>query len=344
VCRMERARLNPYWISASLVFRMTSARVARSKPDAAAKNEKKDKLEKVFKIFNVIYRILLVFWDCIVAVVHNFAPLGFFSYKNIAGKTVLITGGANGLGRLIAERLADKGAKLVLWDRDEKGLWDTKDALEKRGVTVFIRTVDMLNRQEIADAAAEARKEAGFIDILINNAGIGIGGRVVDVSEDAIRKTIELNTLSHFWMAKEFLPAMLSKNEGHIVSIASLGGLFASDQNMVPYNASKFGAVAIMEGLENETVCMGNDGVRFTTVCPSHFQTPLYDSLKTNPDKKVMTVDEVVDWTVDGILREMRMVIVPRGKYILYALKGILPRKLLLAATTREAVSKLNKQ
>ncbi|KAF8368905.1 hypothetical protein PRIPAC_86734 [Pristionchus pacificus] len=326
---------------------MTTPRVALGKHapvTAAGHDDIHKKLEKVGKLFHVIYKILLIIWECVVAVVHNFAPLGFFPYKNIAGKTVLITGGANGLGRLIAERLADKGARLVLWDRDEKGLWDAKDALEKRGVTVHIRTVDMLNRQEIADAAAEARKEAGFIDILINNAGIGIGGRVVDVAEDAIRKTVELNTLCHFWMAKEFLPAMLSRNEGHIVSIASLGGLFASDQNMVPYCASKFGAVAIMEGLENETVCMGKDGVRFTTVCPSHFQTPLYDALKTNSDKKVMTVDEVVDWTVDGILREMRMVIVPRGKYIFYALKGILPRSVLLKLTTREAVANLNKQ
>ncbi|GMR52456.1 hypothetical protein PMAYCL1PPCAC_22651, partial [Pristionchus mayeri] len=327
--------------------RMASERVALGKhapANAANQNVNRERVEKIANIFHGLYKILLVIWECLVAVVHNFAPLGFFPYKNIAGKTVLITGGANGLGRLIAERLADKGAKLVLWDRDEKGLRDAKEALEKRGVTVHIRTVDMLNRQEIAEAAAEARKETGFIDILINNAGIGIGGRVVDVAEDAIRKTVELNTLCHFWMAKEFLPWMLSRNEGHIVCIASLGGLFASDQNMVPYCASKFGAVAIMEGLENETVCMGKEGIRFTTVCPSHFQTPLYEALKTNSDKKVMTVDEVVDWTVDGILREMRMVIVPRGKYILYALKGILPRSVLLRLTTREAVSNLHKE
>ncbi|GMT26984.1 hypothetical protein PFISCL1PPCAC_18281, partial [Pristionchus fissidentatus] len=313
------------------------------KASEAHPNATKENFDKLLKAFKVLKTILLVIWECLVAVVHNFAPLGFFAYKSISGKTVLITGGANGLGRIIAERLAAKGARLVLWDRDEKGLADAKEALEKKGTTVFIRTVDMLNRQEIAAAAAEARQEAGFIDILINNAGIGIGGRVIDVSEDAIRKTIELNTLCHFWMAKEFLPAMLEKNEGHIVSIASLGGLFVSDQNMIPYCTSKFGAVAIMEGLENETACMGKDGIRFTTVCPSHFQTPLYDNLKTKSDKAVMTVDEVVDWTVDGILREMRMVIVPRGKYLMYALKGILPRSVFLKATVREAVANLHK-
>ncbi|KAF8365896.1 hypothetical protein PRIPAC_83725, partial [Pristionchus pacificus] len=261
--------------------------------------------------------------DCFCAFFSNIAPIGYCKYKDITGQIVLITGAANGLGRLVAIRLATKGATLVLWDRDEKGLATTKEECEKsEGCKVKVYTVDMLNRQSIAQAADTVKREIGPVNLLINNAGIGIGGKLMEVAEDDIRKTIDLNMMSHFWMAREFLPEMLARDAGHIATVASMGGIFVSAQDMIPYCASKFGAMAIQEGLENEAASMGKHGVRFTTVCPAYFQSTLLDNLTTKLSMSVMTPEYVADATVDAILREMRIVMIPRTMYLMYAIKG----------------------
>ncbi|GMS92647.1 hypothetical protein PENTCL1PPCAC_14822, partial [Pristionchus entomophagus] len=260
--------------------------------------------------------------DSICAVLSNFAPIGWCQYKDVTGQIILITGAANGLGRLLALRLSSRGATLVLWDIDEKGLRTTQEECAKNGCEVRIYTVDMLNRQSIAETAASVKKEVGSVNILINNAGLGIGGKVVEVGEQSIRNMIELNLMCHFWMAREFLPDLLARDAGHIATIASLGGLFVSAQDMVPYCASKFGAMAIQEGLENECASMGKIGIRFTSVCPAYFQSNLLDNLATKLSMGVMTPEYVADCAVDAILREMRIVIIPRRFYIDYALKG----------------------
>ncbi|GMT28911.1 hypothetical protein PFISCL1PPCAC_20208, partial [Pristionchus fissidentatus] len=281
-------------------------------------------LGRVGKLVSLFF---LMIYDCCCAFISNIAPVGMFKYKDITGQTVLITGAANGLGRLLSLRLSTRQCPLVLWDRDEKGLKSVQEECVANGCTVKIYTVDMLQRKEIAAAADSVKREVGPVHILINNAGIGIGGKVVEVAEDDIRKTVELNMLCHFWMAKEFLPEMLARDAGHIVTVASMGGLFVSAQDMIPYCASKFGAMAIQEGLENETACMGKHGIRFTTVCPAYFQTPLLDNLTTKLSMSVMSVDFVADCTIDAILRELRIVIIPKSLYFMYAIKGILPRR-----------------
>ncbi|GMT01048.1 hypothetical protein PENTCL1PPCAC_23222, partial [Pristionchus entomophagus] len=260
--------------------------------------------------------------DCICAFFSNLAPIGFCQNKDVAGQIILITGAANGLGRLLSIRLSTRGPILVLWDRDEKGLRTTQEECAKNGCTVKMYTVDMLNRQSIADAADTVKREVGPVNILINNAGLGIGGKVVEVAEEDIRKMIELNMMCHFWMAREFLPDMLARDLGQIVTIASMGGIIVSAQDMIPYCSSKFGAMAIQEGLENECASMGKHGVRFTTVCPAYFQSNLLDNLTTKLSMRVMTPEYVADCAIDAILREMRIVIIPRTLYIIYALKG----------------------
>ncbi|GMR54126.1 hypothetical protein PMAYCL1PPCAC_24321, partial [Pristionchus mayeri] len=260
--------------------------------------------------------------DCLCAFISNLAPIGYCKYKDVTGEIILITGAANGLGRLMAIRLSTRGATLVLWDRDEKGLKNTQEECAKGECTVKVYTVDMLSRESIAMAADRVKREVGPVNILINNAGIGIGGKVLEMAEDDIRKTIELNMMCHFWMAREFLPEMLDRDSGQIATVASMGGIFVSAQDMIPYCASKFGAMAIQEGLENESACMGKHGVRFTTICPAYFQSNLLDNLTTKLTMSVMTPEYVADCAIDAILRELRIVIIPRTLYIMYALKG----------------------
>jgi NAD(P)-dependent dehydrogenase (short-subunit alcohol dehydrogenase family) len=94
------------------------------------------------------------------------------------------------------------------------------DDLALPASNVFFYRADVTSPSELADTAAEIRKQHGDPTILINNAGVGSGGSILDKSEAQIRKIFEVNTISHWWTVKEFLPAMIKKNRGHVVTMA----------------------------------------------------------------------------------------------------------------------------
>lgn len=97
----------------------------------------------------------------------------------------------------------------------------------------------------------QIRKEHGNPTILINNAGVGFRDPILDASEERIRLTMEVNTLSHYWTVKEFLPAMVQKNHGHVITVASLAS-FVGFGEIAPYASSKAAALAFHESLTQE--------------------------------------------------------------------------------------------
>lgn len=99
--------------------------------------------------------------------------------------------------------------------------------------------------------ATKVRRDHGHPTVLINNAGVGFGGTILDEPEEKIRLTVEVNTLSHFWTVKEFLPSMIKNDHGHIVNIASLASFVALGE-MADYACSKAGALAFHESLTQE--------------------------------------------------------------------------------------------
>ncbi|VDL80791.1 unnamed protein product [Nippostrongylus brasiliensis] len=145
---------------------------------------------------------LAVAYDFFDAVLFNLGCRWFRKPKNIAGQVVLITGAGSGLGRKLAEYFATTKCRLVLWDIDEKGNEETKRICE------------------------EVFSEVGDVEILVNNAGIARdAGPFLDKKDEVMQKIIEVNMLSHIWMAKAFLPKMIERDRGHIVCICSLGGI-----------------------------------------------------------------------------------------------------------------------
>lgn len=101
------------------------------------------------------------------------------------------------------------------------------------------------------DVAGQIRKDHGYPTILINNAGVGFPGTILDEPDEKIRLTMEVNTLSHFWTVKEFLPSMIQQDHGHIVTLASMAS-FVSFGETVGYACSKASALAFHEGLTQE--------------------------------------------------------------------------------------------
>eukprot|EP01059_Diplonema_ambulator_P015229 TRINITY_DN2632_c0_g2_i1.p1 TRINITY_DN2632_c0_g2~~TRINITY_DN2632_c0_g2_i1.p1 ORF type:complete len:327 (+),score=132.85 TRINITY_DN2632_c0_g2_i1:42-983(+) len=191
---------------------------------------------------------------------------------SLKGKRVLITGGGSGLGRNMALLAAKKGAEVILWDVNEAGLEKVKGEI---GGTCSTYVVDVTNRELVYDVA----KKVGGIDVLVNNAGI-VTGKVFGEAEDRLmEKTVQVNTISHFWTCRAFLPDMVAKKQGTIVSIASQAGC-CGVTGLADYCASKFGAVGFAEALRMEMYSK-KTGVNVLTVNPFYIDTGMFEGAKS---------------------------------------------------------------
>jgi all-trans-retinol dehydrogenase (NAD+) len=200
--------------------------------------------------------------------------------KNLKDKIVLVTGGGSGIGRLMALAMARKGAKLVLWDINQKAL--DKTVAELREITPeagWGYAVDVTDRLAVYAAADKVKAECGPVDVLINNAGIVSGKMFLDVPDERIELTMKVNTLALFWTNKAFLPDMLKRDSGHVVTVASAAGMVGV-AGLGDYNASKFAAIGFDESLRAELKKRGSR-VRTTVVCPFYINTGMFDGVKT---------------------------------------------------------------
>ncbi|RUS71580.1 hypothetical protein EGW08_020658 [Elysia chlorotica] len=127
---------------------------------------------------------------------------------------------------------------------------------------------------------AQVKQEVGDVDILVNNAGIVTGTKFLDSPDSMNIKTMDINCNAHFWTVKAFLPAMLKKNRGHVVSLASAAGLFGVS-GLSDYCASKFAAVGFDESLRAEIAKMGKTGVKTTVVCPFYINTGMFEGAQS---------------------------------------------------------------
>jgi NAD(P)-dependent dehydrogenase (short-subunit alcohol dehydrogenase family) len=184
------------------------------------------------------------------------------------GKHVLITGGARGLGLLIARELAGKGAKLTICARSTDDLDGALAELSPRAPTLAV-PCDVTDQHQVDDLIAQARGRFGPIDVLVNNAGIIGVGPVEEMRLEDFDRAMK----THFWAALyttlAVVPEMQRRRTGRIVNISSIGGKIAVP-HMLPYTASKFALTGLSHGLREE---LARDGVVVTTVCPGVMRT-----------------------------------------------------------------------
>lgn len=232
------------------------------------------------------------------------------------GKTVLITGAASGIGRLLAHGLAKEGASLVLWDVAHPELKAVTEELRMSGANVFAYYPDLSNREAVYATARQVLEECGPVDVLINNAGIVTGKRILDASDEEILQTFAVNALAPFWTIRAFLPAMVERNSGHIVTIASAGGLVAAPR-LTDYSASKFAAVGLDEALRLELRRDGRDIVT-TIVCPFYVSTGMFDGVGTRFSwlLPILSPEYVAAKIVSAIKRNQRRLALPRFVYV----------------------------
>ncbi|XP_043545274.1 epidermal retinol dehydrogenase 2 [Chiloscyllium plagiosum] len=175
----------------------------------------------------------------------------------------------------------------------------------------------------------QVKKEVGDVSILINNAGIVTGKKFMESPDALLEKTMEVNSLAHFWTYKAFLPAMIASNHGHLVSIASTAGLFPVN-GLADYCASKFAAVGFAESVALELLVSGKNGVRTTIVCPYFINTGMFDGCKTKWPHllPILDVNYAAKKITDAILRDQVLLVMPRSLYFMFAIKNLLPVKL----------------
>uniref|UniRef100_A0AC35TU39 Estradiol 17-beta-dehydrogenase 11 n=1 Tax=Rhabditophanes sp. KR3021 TaxID=114890 RepID=A0AC35TU39_9BILA len=280
-------------------------------------------------IFNFVKVMAMTLYYIITASIKAILPSGILPKKSVKGQNVLITGGGSGIGRLMAQEFAKLGvANVVIWDVNTKGANETVDLLKSTEAKGHAHTVDISKKEAIYEAAAKVKKEIGPIDILINNAGIVTGKKLFECDDDMMELTMAVNTTSHFFTTKTFLPHMLESNRGHIVTIASLAGK-SGITGLVDYCASKFGAVGFSESLGDEIRSLKKDGVHVTTVCPYYIDTGMFTGVKTfSPNLlPILEPNYVVSKIVEAVLTDAEYLMLPRFGYISVALSGFLPTK-----------------
>ncbi|MEV6558936.1 SDR family oxidoreductase [Nocardia sp. NPDC051756] len=249
----------------------------------------------------------------------------------VAGKKVLVTGAAMGLGKLFAERAVREGAAaVVLWDINELALKETAAELTGLGGTIHHFVVDVSAPDAIAEAAESVRAEVGAIDILVNNAGIVRGNSYFWDTENRgdIEKTMAINAHAPMYVTLEFLPAMVAGSaEARVLTIASSAGL-VSNPRMSVYAASKWAALGWSDSVRIELEQAGHEHVRVTTVCPTYINTGMFDGAKGFLFTPILEQDEVVDTSWRAMKNGTPLVILPWTSRLNKALSGILPIKL----------------
>lgn len=183
---------------------------------------------------------------------------------SLDGRIALVTGGAAGIGRRIATRLAEEGCDVAIFDLDGSGAEATAEEIRAAGRRALALAVDVSSHEEVAQAVARTRRELGPVDIAVNNAAITLVGKVVDMDAELWRKVFAINTDSVFHVAKAVLPDMLERRAGRIVNVASWFGKIGKP-SYAAYSASKAAVIGFTQALAAEVAPLG---VNVNAVCP----------------------------------------------------------------------------
>ena len=202
--------------------------------------------------------------------------------RNLAGKTAFVTGGASGIGLALGRALAEAGMKVMLADIETDALAAAVKSLEKFGPDVRGITCDVADPVSVDDAATASYEAFGNVHVVCNNAGVGGGSGIDDISLDTWRWVLDVNLMGVLHGIHAFLPRMRAHGEGgHIVNTASMAGM-QSGLGFSPYAASKFAVVAMSEGLAMQ---LKPHGIGVTVLCPGFVRTRISDSARNRPDR-----------------------------------------------------------
>lgn len=190
------------------------------------------------------------------------------------GLVVVVTGAGRGIGRAIATRFAAEGASVVVGARSRHEVDACAEQITADGGEALAVTLDVTSDESVAATADQAVERFGAVDVLVNNAGAYHVDRFQEIPVEIFAHLMDVNCLGVVRMTHAFLPAMLDRGEGNIVTVASTAGKYGSPYQS-PYNASKHAVVGLTRSLGLE---LGPTGVRINAIAPGFVETDMVDS------------------------------------------------------------------
>jgi NAD(P)-dependent dehydrogenase (short-subunit alcohol dehydrogenase family) len=246
---------------------------------------------------------------------------------DMSGKVAIVTGGASGMGQITARRLARQGAKVAIFDVNEKGLHDT--AAESNNITAY--RCDISSLQDVEAKVAQVAAELGPIELLVHAAALMPSHKLIDHTHEGMEKLFRINYFGTTYMVRAVLPAMMARGRGRIVAFGSIAGI-ALVPKMGAYCATKAAVNAYIEVLQNE---IRGSGVRVHLVCPPAVNTPLVDQtiatdtpgsiIEAKKSGRLADPEKMIDAIEKGV-RKDQDIIYPKEAKLLYLWRALLPK------------------
>jgi len=214
--------------------------------------------------------------------------------QNLKGKIALVTGASRGIGKAISIALAGAGATVILSARTVEKLKEVKTDIEKDGGKAEVLPVDLSKTLDIISLFKDIKDKFERLDILINNAAIGIFGDMVDLTTEDLDKTFEVNVKSIFTTSKQALKLMIPKKSGYIINISSVQGVKAYKQQSI-YAASKHAVMGMSKALAAE---VQEHNIRISAILPGGVDTDLISDARPDLDRSILIKPEDIASTV----------------------------------------------
>jgi len=231
----------------------------------------------------------------------------------IDGKTVIVTGAAQGIGAAIAERFSRAGAHLVLGDLNERALQKKATAINALAVKCDVRV-----EEDIRNLVSVTEEAHGQVDMFISNAGVcfGEGEHSASAGNDVWQTSWEIHVMSHVYAARAVLPSMIERGQGYLVQMASAAGLL-SQIGDAAYSATKHAAIGFAESI---AITHGDDGIGVSAVCPQYVATGMTgysEGAKTGVSDAILLPEQVAEIVLTGVEAE-EFLILPHPEVLQY--------------------------
>ena len=246
---------------------------------------------------------------------------------DMSGKVAIVTGGASGMGQITARRLAKQGAKVAIFDVNDKGLQDT--AAESINITAY--HCDISNLQDVEAKVAAVAAELGPIELLVHAAALMPSHKLIDHTHEGMEKLFRINYFGTTYIVRSVLPAMMARGRGRIIAFGSIAGI-ALVPKMGAYCATKAAVNAYIEVLQNE---VRSSGVRVHLVCPPAVNTPLVDQtiatdtpgsiIEAKKSGRLADPEKMIDAIEKGV-RKDQDIIYPKEAKLLYLWRALFPK------------------
>ncbi len=254
-----------------------------------------------------------------------------------AGKIAIITGGGSGIGRALGEELASRGSHVVLADVRGDAAQSSAAAIRGSGGAASAATLDVTDLEQVEALVGAVARDHGRLDLIFNNAGIGMVGEASDVGPEVWDRILNVNLRGVIHGVRAAYPLMIDQGFGQIVNTASIAGLVPLPLS-IAYNTSKFAVVGLSTTLRAEAA---DHGVKVNVVCPGFIETPLKDTLDyINVDKalaarelpfKLHPAPACARAILRGVARNRAIIVVTPEAKAMWYLSRLSPSLLILA-------------